>query len=119
MALADLVNERWTLTTDQVIHDLVDEAFRAQGLAAPNERVTASSMLLRSRLLATGRYLTVLPDSVMRYNAKQWALKALPIDLAMKPMCVTLIRVKSRTVSPVVGLFIEQVRSMARSASAS
>lgn len=119
VVLADLVNERWTLTSDQVIHDLVDEAFRAQGVAAPSERVTASSMLLRSRLLATGRYLTVLPDSVLRYNAKQWSLKALPIDLAMKPMCVTLISVKGRTVSPVVGFFIQQVRSMAKSTSPS
>lgn len=114
VALADLVNERWTLTSDHVIHDLVSDAFRAKGLVAPKETVTASSMLLRSRLLATGRYLTVLPDSVLRYNAKRWSLKALPVDLDMKPMCVTLITLRQRTVSPVVRLFIEQVRAIAQ-----
>ena len=114
--LADLVGERWTLTSDQVIHDLVGDAFVAQGLQSPREKVTASSMLLRSRLLATGRYLTVLPDSVLRYNAKRWGLKALPIDLQMKPMCVTLVTLRNRTVSPVVGLFIEQVRAVAKGA---
>lgn len=117
VALADLVNEKWTLTSDQVIHDLVSEAFRSKGLQAPKETVTASSMLLRSRLLSTGRYLTVLPDSVLRYNAKQWSLKALPIDLEIEPMCVTLITLKHRTVSPVVRLFIEQVRAIGKTMS--
>ncbi len=114
VSLAELVNEKWTLTSDQVIHDLVTDAFKSHGLEAPREKVTASSMLLRSRLLATGRYVTVLPDSVLRYNAKQWALKALPIDLGMKPMCVTLITLKNRTVSPVVQLFVDQVRAVAK-----
>jgi DNA-binding transcriptional LysR family regulator len=93
---------------------LITEAFKSEGLRAPRENVTASSMLLRSRLLATGRYVTVLPESVLRYNAKNWSLKALPIDLAMKPMSVTIIRLKKRTVSPVVQLFIEQVRAVAK-----
>ncbi len=113
MTLDELVNEKWTLTSDEVIHGLVSEAFVSKGLAAPMERVTASSMLLRSRLLATGRFLTILPDSVLRENARRWALKALPVDLQMKPMCVTLITLKNRTVSPVVRLFVEQIRAIA------
>jgi DNA-binding transcriptional LysR family regulator len=114
VALTDLANEKWTLTSDQVIRDLIADAFTSQGLAPPKEKVTASSMLLRYRLLSTGRYVTVLPDSVMRYNAKQWSLKALPIDLGMKPMSITLITLKNRTVSPVVQLFVDQVRAVAR-----
>lgn len=112
VSLADLVDEKWTLSSDQVIHDLVHDAFRSKGLHPPKETVSASSMLLRSRLLAAGRYLTVLPASVMRYNARAWALKALPIDLETVPMCVTLITLKHRTLSPVVGLFVEQVRTI-------
>lgn len=115
VALADLVNEKWTLTSDQVIHDLISEAFLSKGLQAPKDMVTASSMLLRSRLLATGRYLTVLPESVLRYNAKPWSLKALPIELEMEqPMCLTLITLKHRTASPVLRLFIEQVRAIGK-----
>ena len=71
-------------------------------------------MLLRNRLLATGRYITVLPDSVLRSNAKAWSIKALPIDLGMKPMAVSIITLKNRTVSPVVQLFVEQVRAVAK-----
>jgi DNA-binding transcriptional LysR family regulator len=73
-------------------------------------------MLLRYRLLATGRYLTVLPESVLRYNARQWAIKALPVDLGMKPMSVAIITLRNRTISPVVQLFIEQVRAVANKA---
>jgi DNA-binding transcriptional LysR family regulator len=113
--LAELVLERWTLTSDQVIHDLVYEAFRAQGLEPPRERVSASSMLLRSRLLATGRYLTVLPDSVLRANAGNWSLKVLPVALQTTPMCVTLVTLRNRSISPVVGLFMDQLRSVAGS----
>ena len=52
VSLAELVNEVWTLTSDQVIRDLITEAFKSQGLEPPQEKVTASSMLLRSQLLA-------------------------------------------------------------------
>jgi DNA-binding transcriptional LysR family regulator len=114
VALAELVNEVWTLTSDQVIRDLITEAFKSHGLEAPREKVTTSSMLLCNRLLATGRYLTVLPESVLRYNAKQWSLKALPLDLGMKPMAVTIVTLKNRTVSPAVQLFVEQVRAVAK-----
>jgi DNA-binding transcriptional LysR family regulator len=117
VALADLVNEVWTLTSDQVIRDLITEAFHAHGLEGPKEKVSASSMLLRSQLLATGRYLTVLPQSVLRCNARQWSLKVLPVDLGMKPMAVTLITLKNRTASPVVQLFVDQVRADAETIS--
>jgi DNA-binding transcriptional LysR family regulator len=115
VSLAELADEIWTFTSDQVIRDLITEAFKSHGLEAPQERVSASSMLLRNQLLATGRYVTVLPESVLRHNAKQWSLKALPVDLGMKPMSVTIITLKNRTVSPVVQLFIEQVRVVAKS----
>ena len=114
VSLAELSNETWTLTSDQVIRKLITEAFQAQGVEPPRERVIAGSMLLRSRLLATGRYLTVLPESVLRFNARQWSLKAVPVDFGMKPMSLTIITQKHRTVSPAVQLFIEEVRAVAR-----
>lgn len=115
ISLSELADERWTFTSDEVIRGLVSEAFAAQGLAPPREKVSAASMLLRSRLLATGRYLTVLPDSVLRANAKAWGLKALPVQFETRPMAVQLITLKNRTVSPVVQIFIDEVRALARS----
>jgi DNA-binding transcriptional LysR family regulator len=69
---------------------------------------------MRNHLLATGRFLTVLPESVLRYNAKQWALRALPIKLRTKSRPIAIITLKNRTISPVVQLFIEHLRTVAK-----
>ena len=113
VSLEDLVDAPWTLTADQVIRELVSEAFVARGLQPPREKVTASSMLLRSRLLATGRYVTVLPQSVLRGHALG-PLKALPVDLRTRPMAVALVTLRNRTISPVVQLFLAEVRAVAK-----
>jgi DNA-binding transcriptional LysR family regulator len=94
---------------------LITEAFKAHGLKVPRERVSAGPNLLRNHLLATGRFLSVLPNSVLQYNAKQWSLKALPIDLHVKPRPIAIVTLKNRTVSPVVQLFVEQLRVVAKS----
>jgi DNA-binding transcriptional LysR family regulator len=114
ITLAELVNEPWILPPNQVVSALITEAFKAHGLEVPQERVNAGSILLRNHLLATGRFLTVLPDSVLRYNAKQWSLKALPVDLGVKPRAVAIVTLKNRTVSPVVQLFVEHLRAVAK-----
>jgi len=114
VTLSELVNEPWILPPNQVVRALVAEAFKAHALEVPRERVSASSILLRNHLLATGRFVSVLADSVCRYNAKQWSLKALPIDLRIRPLPVAIVTLKNRTVSPVVQLFIEQVRAVAK-----
>jgi len=117
ITLAELANERWIFASNQAIRELITEAFKACKLEVPQERVSSSSILLRNHLLATGRFLTVLPVSVLRYNAKQWSLKALPIDLGVKPRCVAILTLKNRTVSPVVQLFVENVRAVAKTMS--
>jgi hypothetical protein len=59
--------------------------------------------------------LTVLHDSVLRFNAKHWAIKVLPVDLSVNPMPVAIFRLKNRTMSPVVQLFIDQAHEVAKS----
>jgi DNA-binding transcriptional LysR family regulator len=114
VTLAELVNEPWIFAPNQVVRALITEAFKAHGLEVPQERVSAGSILLRNHLLATGRFLTVLPESVLRYNAKQWALRALPVDLCIKPLSIAIVTLKNRTVSPVVQLFVEHLRAVAK-----
>jgi DNA-binding transcriptional LysR family regulator len=114
VTLADLVDEPWVFPSTQVVSAVIADAFRAHALDVPQERVSASSILLRNQLLATGRFLTLLPESVLRYNARQWALKALPVDLGVEPSVVAIVMLKNRTVSPVVQLFIDCVRAAAK-----
>jgi DNA-binding transcriptional LysR family regulator len=114
ITLADLVNEPWVLPPNQVVSALMTEAFKAHGLEVPQKRIIASSLLLRNQLLASGRFVSVLPNFVLRHNAKQWSLKALPIDLGIKPRSIAIITLKNRTVSPVVQLFVEHLRAVAK-----
>lgn len=113
--LAELVNERWILPPTPYIRGVLREAFEADGMTAPPEQVTTASIQMRIRLLATGRFVSVLAESVFRENAKRWALKTLPIDLAAKPPPWSIVKLKNRTVSPVVQVFIDYLRSVARS----
>ncbi len=81
----------------------------------PSERVTASSIQFRIQMLATGRFLSVLADSVLRENAMRWSLKALPVDMHANLPPWSIVRLKYRTISPVVQLFIEELRAVAKS----
>jgi DNA-binding transcriptional LysR family regulator len=114
ITLAELVNEPWIFPPNQAVSAVIAEAFKAHGLDVPHARVSAASILLRNRLLETGRFLTVYPDSVLRDNAKQWSLKALPIDLGVMPRAIAIVTLKNRTLSPVVQLFVEQLRVVAK-----
>ena len=117
VTLPELVNERWILPPTPYIRAVMEEAFGAHGLQASSERVTAASIQLRIQLLATGHFVSILSDSVLQENAKRWSLKALPIDLPVKPPPWSIVKLKHRTVSPVVQLFIDHLREVAKSKS--
>jgi DNA-binding transcriptional LysR family regulator len=110
--LEELIDARWILAPPaNMARALVENTFRARGLEPPRPRVTTYSMQLRMQLLATGRYVTVLTDSTVRYSAKRWSLKTLPINLGPR-LPVVVVTLKDRTLTPAVELFIDQVRAM-------
>jgi DNA-binding transcriptional LysR family regulator len=118
ITLAELVNERWILQpSGNVIRVLIEEAFRAEGLDIPGKKVSSVSMQLRTHLVATGRYLTIMPGSALRFNAKRWSLKVLPIKLQMKAVPTAIVTLKGRTLSPVVETFTAHARAVAKSLS--
>ena len=78
------MGEAWVFPKGQVVRGIIAEAFRAHGLSMPGEHVATDTLHLRNHLLATGRFLTILAGSVLTYNAEQWSLKALPVDLRIK-----------------------------------
>jgi hypothetical protein len=52
---------------------------------------------------------------VVQFAAKRWAIKALPIDLGVQAPPVGIVTLRNRTLSPVVQLFIECAREVAKS----
>jgi DNA-binding transcriptional LysR family regulator len=113
--LVELANEPWALIPlDHRQGSALVEAFRANGLEAPRATVTTGSVSLRSTLLATGRFLTVLQESQLHFPTRHPSLKVLPIDLSATRRPTRIITLKGRTLSPVARLFIECAREVAK-----
>ena len=116
MSLQELMEESWILyPTDNVIGAFIVEAFCKQGLQPPRKAVTTFSLHIRMHLLATGRFVTIMQESILRYNAKHWALKALPIKLSIPSVPLASFSLSSRTLSPAVDRFLEHTRELMKS----
>jgi DNA-binding transcriptional LysR family regulator len=103
---------------DSWVYLSVAQAFQARGLVMPKTCVTANSSLLRIDLLGAGPFITAIPGSVLRLNAARRAVKVLPVDLQIRGYPVAILTLKNRILSPVVGLFIQHVREVAKSMAA-
>ena len=113
--LADLVNESWVMPkSDSPLWPPFIEAFHAVGLEPPRATVTVSSFHVRITLLATGRYLSVRPESTLRFQGRVPLLKALPVKLPTNLQSFAIITLKNRTLSPLARLFIDHVREVAK-----
>jgi DNA-binding transcriptional LysR family regulator len=115
IALAELIGEPWALPAlDSLPGSMIATAFSECGLSMPRATVVTSSIhLLGAGLLATGRFLTVLPASVLRFGAERLALKILPVELPIAPQPVGIIWLKNRMLNPVAQLFIDRARALA------
>jgi DNA-binding transcriptional LysR family regulator len=117
VALADLMNEAWTLPPpDSLNGELIVEAFRARGLDLPRATLITASVPVRNALLASGRFLSIVPGSVFRFPASKPGLKRLPIDLPTTRTPVAVITLKNRTLSPVAQVFIDCARKLVKPA---
>jgi len=113
--LAELVSESWALgPPESVAGWIAMEAFRAMGLSHPRVTVVTMSPEARISLLATGRFLSILPASLLRFPPKRSEIKVLPIELPMARVPNGIVTMKKRTLSPVAKLFIEHAREVAK-----
>ena len=114
VSLGDLANEKWLFPPNPVVRAVVQQAFEAEGLLVPSASVAADLVLVRVHLIATGRFVSVLPASVLRSVVAQMSFKVLPIKFKIKAPPIVSIRLKNRTVSPVTELFMEHLRAVAK-----
>jgi DNA-binding transcriptional LysR family regulator len=111
--LAELVNEPWTLPPpDTTLGEFAARVFRANGLSPPRTTVVTLSRTLRDKLLATGRYLTILPNYTFMPSVKRTSLKALRVKLPNARGTVAILTLKNRTLSPLAELFIKTYRAV-------
>jgi len=115
LTLADLGDEQWILPpSDSLARALVAAVFRECGLQMPHAPLNTLSIHLFLQLVASGRFVAMLPRSLMQFGDRNRPLKILPIKVRAKPRPVAIMRLKNRTLSPVARVFVDCARTVAR-----
>lgn len=115
IALAELANEPWALLPYDVYPGtIVADAFRASGLEPPKATLTTLSLNMRNRLVASGRFLTILPSFSLRLPGRDPSLRALPVELPATRSPVGIVTLRNRTLSGLANLFIGKLRDITR-----
>ena len=113
--LKELIDQPWILPPyDSVPGLLILQIFRASGLPPPQPSIVTLSGQLTVTLIASGRFVGVLPSSVAQFNTRRAGLKILPLKLPAVHVAAGIVTVKNRTLSPPAKLFINCVREVAR-----
>jgi DNA-binding transcriptional LysR family regulator len=113
--LADLAKEPWLLPArDSAFGSVAIQAFRASGLDYPRVAVVTDSPEVRSRLLPTGRFLTIWSASAVRWWGGRSGLKILPVELPIASQPNGIVTLKNRSLSSVAQLFMQHSRDVAR-----
>ena len=116
IALSELVDECWVLAPPEAtITSLFNQAFRANGLHCPRATVVAVPPEVRISLLTTGRFLSVLPASVLRFFSRRAEIKILPVKLPGAGLPNGIVTLKNRTLGPASQRFIQAAREVGRS----
>src|SRR5947208_4011647 len=114
LTLAELMNEPWVLLPpDSFFGALVAQAFRASGHEPPRATLATLSDYMKDDLLATGRFLTVLPSFMLKIPGRYPPLRALPVALPNPRMPIGIVTLKDRMLTPLAQLFIENIRAIA------
>jgi DNA-binding transcriptional LysR family regulator len=114
--IAELTDEPWIIAPlDSPGTSWVAEAFQAHGAKLPKRCVTTYSTHIRNNLVATGRFVATMPESAFGLAANRFRLKVLPIELPIPRWPVAVVTLCNRTLSPVVNLFLDCARAVARS----
>jgi DNA-binding transcriptional LysR family regulator len=113
--LKELVNEPWVLPPpESVLGSVAREAFRASGLDYPLTTVIVEPAEVRINLLATGRFISIFPDSIFRFSARHPELKVLRVRHILPRVPVGIVTLKNRTLSPLAQLLIGTSHDLAR-----
>jgi DNA-binding transcriptional LysR family regulator len=117
--LADLIGEFWVLPPhDSAPGSIISAIFAASGLKSPRPAVATLSVQLTTTLIATGKFVGILPNSVAQFSSRRTELKILPVKIPATQYAIAILTLKNRTPGPLARLFIEHARAVAKSLSA-
>ena len=107
---AELLDEPWTLQPHENNFGVAMDSLRAAGLAPPRITVATTS----SVMLATGRYLTMVPRYWVLLPRRNPMLRVLPVEFPNTRLKVAIITLKNRSLSRATELFIDSVRALTK-----
>ena len=114
LKLSNLLSEPWALPMPEAPYgSIVSKAFGVSGLPFPMT-IVHSTLPIRTTLLTTGRFLSMVPRIVMQFPPKSRLLRTLPIDLPSTARPLALVTLKNRTLSPIAQLFCDHMRQAAK-----
>jgi DNA-binding transcriptional LysR family regulator len=117
--LGDLMEETWVLPPhDSTPGSIISGIFAAIGLKPPRPAIATLSVQLTTTLIATGKFVGILPNSVAQFNARRTGLIILPVKIPATQYAIAILTLKNRTPGPLAKLFIEHARGVAKSLSA-
>lgn len=115
IGLHELVDEHWVLSRNEQMPDSpLCEALAAQGLAMPRRVVSSGSLLSRYQLLASGRFITLVPHSLLPFGQHREMFKILPVALPPWDTPTMVLTLHGRMLGPASLLFLGQLRELAR-----
>jgi len=117
LELGDLLEEPWVLPPyDSAPGTQIHEIFTSVSLQPPQPAVATLSVQLTVSLIASGRYVGILPMSVAQFNVGPQRLKISPVRLTPVHSAVGIITMRNRTVSPLAELFVKCARQFVQMA---
>jgi DNA-binding transcriptional LysR family regulator len=114
MCAIDLNNSPDICGPDLVLGAAVLDGFRKRGLELPMPTVVTVSPEGRMSLVSRGRFITIFPESALRFSGKQADLYILPVSLPTARVPVGIATLRKRALNPVARLFLEHAQDVAK-----
>jgi len=115
LSLFELTDELWAFPpSDSLQRRLVEDLFHRSKLKLPQATVTTLSYYMMLNLLATGRFLSALPITMLQHPSNKAWLRAVPIEKVEPAGTVAAITLKKRRMGGAVKLFVDESRSVSK-----
>jgi DNA-binding transcriptional LysR family regulator len=113
VSLSELSDEHWILSRNETMTDTpVTVAFAAAGVSFPQRVVVSGSLNMRQNMLASGRFITCLPHSLLPFARLRGNFQILPIELPLWPTPTMILKLRGRSLGPAAETFLGTLREL-------
>lgn len=115
VTLAELADETWIVAPAEVADDgPITKGFRAANLPTPANLLISDSLTVRYSLLATGRYVTVIPHLTFALSPCPDWIREVPVERFPWHLPTVIATLRHRSPTPTAQLFISEAQAVVR-----